>query len=103
MLKLKPLRGLPACTETRVSQVLRPWQGRDSNAQSLQEQSLCESKGLQMLGKQINKFGLQECLPLLFSVCPAVQTILWIFLKILMERPLRVALFSNKKALVFLA
>lgn len=41
------------------------------------------------------------CFPFI-PVCPAVPTISWVLLKILTERPLWVALFSNKKALVSL-
>lgn len=62
-LSLSLWAGCPT-TETRVSPVPCPWQGRDSNTQSLQEQSMCENEELQMLRKQIGKFALQECLPL---------------------------------------
>lgn len=51
-------------TESRVSPVECLWQGRDSSTQSLQEQSLSENEGLQMLRKQIDKFALQGWLPL---------------------------------------
>lgn len=66
MLKFKPPSILPDYTEIRASCV--SVLGRVSSTQPLQEQSLCENKGLRMLGKQMNNFSLQECLPLLFSL-----------------------------------
>lgn len=56
VLKFKSLSRLPDYPGTRVNHMQCVWRGRGSNAQSLWRQKLCENKGLQMLGKQINRF-----------------------------------------------
>lgn len=65
----------------------------------------CEQiKGYKFWGSKLTSLLCKNVCHFQFiPVCPTVQTISWIFLKILTERPLWVALFSNKKALVSLA